>query len=203
MRKEIIINDAEQSDSPLIAEAIMEAIGEEICKNMAGENYTLEEVRTIFTELAEIENSQYSFRNSRVATDSAGHRMGVCVSYDGAQLIPLRRKFFEKARDVLGWDLSLDEIDTLPGETSDDEFYLDTLMVLPQYRRCGVGSALIADAAVKAKSKGKPLGLLVDPDNERAHNLYISLGFERKGIRRFAGVDMNHLQLSVNEDSMN
>ena len=95
----------------------------------------------------------------------------------------------------LGWDMNPDEIDSLPGETEADEFYLDTLMTLPEYRGKGVARALIADAALKAQRAGKPLGLLCDKDNDRARRLYESVGFVNVGERPFAGHLMTHFQI--------
>lgn len=101
------------------------------------------------------------------------------------------------ANEILGWQLTPEEIDALPGETDPDEFYLDTLMVLPDYRRRGVGRALINDALIKARSAGKPLGLLCDIGNDRARRLYDSSGFACVGQKPFAGHLMNHLHLKA------
>ena len=88
-----------------------------------------------------------------------------------------------------------EEIDALPGETEPDEFYLDTLMTLPDYRGRGVARALIIDAGEKAGKAGKPLGLLCDLDNQRARKLYDSVGFREVGLRPFAGHEMAHMQM--------
>lgn len=192
---DIKITDAERTDAPLIARGIMEAVGEDICRNMAGDSHTLDDVREVFERLALRDDSQYSWRNSRVATDEAGRRLGVCISYDGADLRRLRRSFFEEANRTFGWSISPEAVEALPGETENDEFYLDTLMVLPETRGRGVGRLLIKDAARRATVSGKPLGLLVDPDNLRARRLYDTEGFSPKGTRYFAGVEMDHLQL--------
>lgn len=189
------ITDAAREDASLIADAIMAAVGEEICRNMAGENHSLDDVKAIFTRLAESPESQYSWLNTRIAVADDGAKAGVCISYDGDSLIRLRRSFFEEAKRNLGWEISSEEIDGLPCETTPDEFYLDTLMILPEYRKRGFASALIADAADRAAKSGKPLGLLVDDHNTNARRLYDSLGFVEKGLRPFAGVEMHHLQL--------
>ncbi|MDE5880946.1 MAG: GNAT family N-acetyltransferase, partial [Muribaculaceae bacterium] len=118
-----------------------------------------------------------------------------CVSYDGAELRRLRRPFFAEANKTFGWGMTPEEIEAVPGETEPDEFYLDTLMTLPEYRGHGIGEALIRDAKLKADEAGKPLGLLCDTDNDRARRLYDRVGFLDRGRRPFAGHDMNHLQL--------
>lgn len=189
------IIDAERENAPIIADAVMDALGEELCLQIAGEGCGLEDVHAVFTELAGREDSQYSWLNSRVAVDEEGRRYGVAVSYDGARLKELRRSFFRKAVEVFGWKITPEEVDALPGETADDEFYLDSLAVLPEARGKGVGAALIADARERAAAIGKPLGLLVDDDNPNARRLYEYLGFRKVGRRNFAGVMMDHMQI--------
>lgn len=193
---EIKLRPANPEDATLIATAIIEAIGEDIARGMAGENGNIETVHSIFTSLAKMEDSQYSYLNTQIAIDEKGEPMGVCISYDGADLLRLRRAFFAEANAVLGWNLSDEEIENVTPETDPEEFYLDTLMTLPQHRGKGVASALINGASEKARHAGKPLGLLCDIGNARARRLYDSLGFSSVGKRPFAGHDMDHLKLS-------
>lgn len=195
METEIIIETAGPGDASLIADAIMEAIGPELVAHLAGTGNTREDVHEVFARLAAREDSQYSYLNSRLAKSSDGTPMGVCVSYDGADLMRLRRPFFAEANRTFGWGLTPEEIDAIPGETDKDEFYLDTLMTLSQHRGKGIAGALIMDAKKRAEKAGKPLGLLCDIENYRARKLYEKSGFEKIGIRPFAGHDMNHFQL--------
>lgn len=189
------IETATPREASLIADAILGAIGPELTDNLAGQQHTAEDVHALFTRLAARDDTQYSYLNSRIARDDEGNVMGVCVSYDGARLRELRRPFFDEANRNLGWDMTPEQVEDLPGETEPDEFYLDTLMTLPEFRRQGVGRALIEDAAKKAARTGKPLGLLCEPDNMRAHRLYESVGFRKIGSRPFAGHLMDHLQI--------
>ena len=189
------IETATPEDAPLIADAIIEAIGPELTMHLAGDHNTPEEVHDLFARLAAREDTQYSYLNSRIARDETGAPMGVCVSYDGAQLKQLRRPFFAEANATFGWEMSAEDIENVPGETEPDEFYLDTLMTLPRFRGKGVGKNLILDAAEKARHSGKPLGLLCDLDNDRARRLYEKCGFSIIGRRPFAGHEMNHMQL--------
>ncbi len=190
------ITTATPDDASLIADAILEAIGPDLTNHLAGDHHTPKDVHDLFARLAARPDSQYSYLNSRIARTDDGQPMGVCVSYDGANLKPLRRPFFAEANKTFGWGLTPEEIEAVPGETEPDEFYLDTLMTLPQYRGHGIGAALIRDAKLKADAIGKPLGLLCDIDNDRARRLYDRVGFTSLGQRPFAGHNMNHLQLS-------
>lgn len=190
---EISIIDALPSDAPLIAEGVMAAVGDEICKEFAGENKTLADVKHLFTELAMREDSQYSWQNTRIAIDSDGNKLGICVAYPGSKLYELRKQFIDKANDIL--DKNIKEVD-LPDETDGEEFYLDSLMVLPGYRGMGIGKKLIKDAYKRATLQGLPLGLLVEPENRSARRLYDSLGMKEVGMRPFAGTMMHHLILT-------
>ncbi len=100
---------ARKADAPLIARSIMDAVGAEICENLAGENRTLADVERLFTTLAERDDSQYSYLNTLVAADDDGKAVGVIVSYDGAQLAELRKPFFELIKTVL--DKNLDDVE--------------------------------------------------------------------------------------------
>ncbi|MDE6121578.1 MAG: GNAT family N-acetyltransferase [Muribaculaceae bacterium] len=178
-------------DAPHIARAVMMAIGDEICSGLAGADRNLDDVRRLFTELAAMESSQYSYRNAIVAEDPEGNVAGVCVGYDGALLHSLRQSFIEKASEILGRDfIGMDD------ETDSGEFYLDTLAVLPCYRGQGLGGRLLLERAdIGTKATGKRAGLLVDKVNPGAQRLYESLGFRYAGDRPFAGVMMNHMTL--------
>lgn len=194
MKQNIRIIDAVPGDAPMIAEAIMAAVGDELVSHMAGSR-SREDVKEVFSRLARREDSQYSFRNTGIATTTQGQKCGVCVSYDGGRLKELRRSFFEEANRVLGWGMTEEEVEALPGETCGEEYYLDTLATLPEFRGQGVGSALIADARSKAVAADLPLGLLVADDNTQARRLYERLGFKAVGRRPFAGAEMTNMRL--------
>lgn len=190
----IRIIDATIDDAPMIARAIMEAVGPEIVKDLGGEGGE-DDVFGVFLRLARREDTQYSYRNTRIAIAPDGRKAGVCVSYSGALLKELRRPFFEEARQVFGWRLTPEEVDALPGETTPEEFYLDSLATLPDYRGHGIATALIHDAKSKADAAGLPLGLLCADNNPSARRLYESLGFQAVGRRMFAEEEMTNLRI--------
>lgn len=183
-----IIN-AKKEHAPLIARSVMAGVGEEICRDFAGEHHSLDDVEQLFTELAQRDDSQYSYLNTLVAVTDNGEAVGACISYDGAKLEELRKPFFEAVSRLLDKDMS-----DVQDETDSSEFYLDTLAVLPEYRKQGIASALLRASVEKARAAGKPAGLLVEKENVRARRLYESLGFKPVGERPFAYVMMDHLQ---------
>lgn len=182
---------AVKEDAEIIAEGVMVAIGEEICIDLGGGRDNLPEVMRFFKELAEKETSQYSYLNTLKAVDEFGNIAGVIVAYDGAKLYELRKDFIDKYNEI--FHLAMKDED-LEDETSPDEIYIDTLMVRNEYRRQGIGSLLIESLAEKHIGCGKQLGLLVDYVNPNARKLYVKLGFEKKGMRKFCGVEMEHMQ---------
>ena len=189
------IIDARKEDATLIARAVTMAIGEEICRDLAGSGHTPGDVEAMFAELAAMVDSQYSYRNAVVAIDDDGNVAGICIGYDGASLHSLRERFFEAYSRRFGRDMR-----GVTDETTPDEYYIDTLAVFPHYRGCGIGSDLLLAQAARGHAIGKPAGLLVDKANPKAEALYIRCGFTYAGERPFAGVVMNHLTLEPTHD---
>lgn len=183
------IISARRSDAGFIAECIMDAVGEEICLNLAGEKRTLDDVKTLFASLAERDDTQYSYKNTLVAVDENDDVMGAIIGYDGAGLHEMRTHFFTAARNILGIDMT-----NVEDECDADEFYLDTLAVRPKHRNKGVATGLLNAMIDRARSFGKPAGLLVEKNNDRARRLYESVGFRKVGDRPFAYVLMDHLR---------
>lgn len=185
---------AGKEDAEFITRTVMTAIGPDLILSMAGAADRLPLIEEVFTNLAAMEDSQYSYLNTTIALAPDGTRAGAVVCYDGALLYELREAFVREANRLLGWGATQADF---ADETSADEVYLDSLMVAPEYRRRGLGSLLIAEAAKKAAGAGKPLGLLVDFDNSSARRLYVGAGFRSVGRRPFAGREMEHMQIPV------
>ncbi len=184
------ITSAYPTDAPEIATAIMMAVGDEIVEDIAGGTERVPLVHNMFLQLAERTDSQYSYKNVLIARTEDGKTAGVIVCYDGVKLHKLREAFFEVSENVLGTDFRTRMTD----ETDSSEIYLDTIAVFKEYRGQGVATKLIEAACRLHSESGKKAGLLVEPDNERAYRLYLSLGFEFIGKRPFAGAEMDHLQ---------
>ena len=174
----INIREAVAADAPLVGRVVLMALHYDDTHPLA----------SIFAELASREVSQYSYRNALVA-EVDGSVVGAIIGYDGARLEELRKPLFELMVEKLG------NVPNVEDETSAGEFYLDSLAVLPQYRGCGVGGALLSAARDRAFAAGhKRVGLIVDFENPRAEALYKSLGFERVNATKFLGQDMWHMQ---------
>ena len=123
--------------------------------------------RQLMTKLVEMEDSQYSYKNTLVAMSNDGILVGILVAYDGADVKRLRKRFIEEAIVAFGIDYSAMDL-----ETEEGEFYLDSLAVSNQYRGKGIASKLLEAANSLA------VGLLCDKGNPKAERLYTKVGFQ-------------------------
>ena len=187
----IEIKNARKEQSSDIARLIMTAMTDDCCLHFCGVGYGLEDFRGMMTMLVEREDSQYSYRNTLVAMD--GDRLvGIAVSYDGGRLHELRQAFVEAAKIRIGKDHS-----GMDDETQAGELYLDSLAVLPDYRRQGIARRLLKATKEKADRMGLPcVGLLVDKGNPAGEALYASVGFRYVNDNSWGGHPMKHLTLS-------
>ena len=163
----IEVREATKNQAAEIACLIMTAMTDDCCLHFCGEGYGLEDFRKMMTILVEREDSQYSYRNTLVAMD-ADKVVGISVS------------------DHSGMD----------DETQAGELYLDSLAVLPEYRRQGIARKLLLATKERANYLGLPcVGLLVDKDNSVGEALYTSVGFHYVNDNQWGGHPMKHLIL--------
>jgi len=186
----IEIREAGKNQAAEIASLIMMAMTDDCCLYFCGDEYGLEDFRKMMTALVEREDSQYSYKNTLVALDRE-NVVGISVSYDGERLHQLRRAFIESAKEYIGKDHS-----GMDDETQAGELYLDSLAVLPEYRRRGIAKRLIEATKAKADCMGIPcVGLLVDRGNPSGEALYSSVGFRYADDSMWGGHQMKHLIL--------
>lgn len=185
------IREATPKDDSYIAHGILEAVGVKICEDFAGSKERLPLLNHLFTILAGLEDSQYSYHNTLIAELEDGTIAGLIISYDGANLYTLRQRFIHEANQILGYSIKPEDMsdETIPGE-----IYLDTLCVFDPYKNKGIGRELLKSAIEKHMPTTKPFGLLVDKTNFKATNLYLKVGFVNDGERPFAGEMMYHLR---------
>lgn len=186
----IEIQEAKKNQAEEIASLIMMAMTDECCLYFCGDGYGLKDFHKMMTSLVEREDSQYSYKNTLVALD-ADRVVGISVSYDGGKLHQLRQAFIEAAKEYIGKDHS-----GMDDETQAGELYLDSLAVLPEYRRRGIAKLLIGATKERANDMGLPyVGLLVDRGNPSGEALYSSIGFQYANDSMWGGHSMKHLIL--------
>ena len=186
----IEIREAARNQAAEIASLIMTAMTHDCCLYFCADGYGLEDFHKMMTMLVEREDSQYSYKNTLVALDG-GRVVGISVSYDGGKLHQLRQAFIEAAKAYIGKDHS-----GMDDETQAGELYLDSLAVLPEYRRQGIAKLLIKATKKRADSMHLPcVGLLVDKGNPSGEALYSSVGFQYANDSHWGGHPMKHLVL--------
>ena len=181
---------ATKAQSEEIAKLIMMAMTDDCCLYFCGEGYGLEDFRRMMTILVEREDLQYSYRNTLISMDG-DKVVGISVSYDGGFLHELRRAFIETAKEYIGKDHT-----GMGDETQASELYLDSLAVLPEYRRQGIARKLLLATKEHANRLGLPcVGLMVDKNNPIGEALYASVGFRYVNDSHWGGHPMKHLIL--------
>lgn len=186
----IQIQEATREQAAEIARLIMMAMTDECCLYFCAEGHGLEDFLRMMTQLVAREDSQYSYKNTLVAMD--GHDVvGISVSYDGGRLHELRQAFIGAAKEHLGKDHT-----GMDDETQAGELYLDSLAVLPGYRRRGIARLLLQATKERADMMGLPcVGLLVDRGNPSGEALYTAVGFRYVNDSQWGGHAMKHLTL--------
>ena len=183
------IRDATPSDSPFLAKCLI-----------AGMHYydfetEVPQYTDIYNTLIEAEKREdllYSYKNCRIAEED-GVVAGSLLSYPGDGYEELRRKTYTEL-----WPDYARKVVTYPLETDPGEYYLDTLAVIPEYRRRGIGSALLRDGIEKGVAAGyRTISLVADSDMPHLIRLYESIGFRKAEHRRMFGVDFLRMILTI------
>lgn len=169
-KTDMIIRPATPEDAVFLGCCVCEGIGFEIFEK---ENDFNTQVASGLALLAAREDTLYSYRHALVAVVN-GEVAGALISYPGEYYHQMRNTTFRELPHFRELDL-----DAMPDEAGAGEYYLDTLAVLPQYRRRGVGTSLMQARIAWAKQNFPDLkiSLLVDPDNLNGQRIYSRLGF--------------------------
>ena len=181
------IYNATEKDASLIAKIVCLAINDEgALIEYCGKNYI-----EVLTKISKSKETQYSYTNTLIGIDNERNFVGGIIGYDGALLNSLREttlKIIEEAthhRPIIA------------DETEEGEFYIDSIAVLPLFRKRGVATELIKAMCSKAFNDGhSKVGLIVETNNMKAQFLYEKLGFKIVGRKIFFGHNMLHMQIS-------
>lgn len=179
----VITRPARKEEAPQIAELFMMAWPMDEILESNGISY--KELLESIILIASSEETIYSYENTIVA-DINGKVVGAMCAYDGADYQRLKQPIV----DTLGPDCGFGQLK----ETEAGEFYLDSVGVLPEYRRRGIASRLFEAQCERASSLGhKVAGLIVDVDKPQAEALYVRLGFRYLDDKDFLGHTMKHM----------
>lgn len=163
----IIIKPAQLEDCYFVARCVCMALHHEP---------TAEELPGI-ARICSREDVLYSYKNALIAWMS-GLPVGLCLAYDGNGYHETRVRTFAAFAALHPSEEDDMDLANAEDETCDGEFYIDSLAVLPEYRRMGIGRQLMKAQMEQGLCMGlHHQTLLVDPDNPNAQRLYESLGF--------------------------
>lgn len=160
------------------------------------EEYSKEELTDALAEAMKEEQYRYSYRNGLVC-ERDGQIAGVCFGYKG-ELEPVIDQALKKVVEKKGFDTDTFKV-SITRETYPGEWYLDSIVTHPDFRRQGVGSELMAAVPERAREEGETLiGLNCDRDNTVAKALYEKQGFVVAGERKLGPFWYDHMQKQVN-----
>ena len=199
--KEIRIRPAGPADAALVARLLILAWPVEAFLAM-DEGLTEENLCETVTSLAGKTGNLYGYDNVLVAEipnpEGKSDVVGAICGYDGALFPDLRKAVAQEM--VRRFPKAAGGLEEWPCEASEDEFYLDSVGVLPECRGMGIASALFRTMLERAGNQGhKVAGLLVDEEKPEAERLYLRLGFTFDGFKDFFGHRMKHLVYSLSE----
>ncbi len=217
---EFLVRDAVPSDGGFIARNVLAAMGYDVFADAgAGSEIgigsaflTVQDAVRIFGEVCAGPDTLYSFARTRIACVD-GKAVGSLTAYSGDDYLPLRdftwgllnaafAKVAGKAADSAsgsGDQSSASEqgSPSMASECLPSEFYLDSMAVLPEFRRMTfeyagstdrIGHLLMLDGIEEGRRKGFPrISLIVDKAKPRLFTYYSALGFHPDGEVLFFG----------------
>ena len=115
--------------------------------------------------------------------------------YPGELYLELRDKTFREY-----WPAFFTEHPVADPEADPGEYYLDSLAVHPDYRKQGIGKALLEDGIIKGASQGfKRISIIAETEYPHLIRYYESLGFVQADHRNVFGTDFQRLIYTLPE----
>lgn len=185
MQTNYTIRAAQPADAAVCVPIIIDTIGS-IAYTLSGsqdKQITLQVLTHFFEQPA----NRISYQNCLVI-EVSGQIVGVLVAYHGSQTNTLDQPYIDHILHTTKQQV------TITKEAQDDEYYLDTIGILPNYRGKGYGTVLIGAFEKQAAQLGySKLALLVSQKNEGAYKLYQRLGYVADYDIIFSGYHFWHL----------
>ena len=182
------IRKANIGDAPLIARCVLEAVGVRDFNS----DYDKALLDAIKAECKRTD-SLYSYTHSSIA-ELDGEAVGCVVAYPGEIYPEERKNTWERINAAIGDDSS----DSSDYETGAGEYYLDTLVVMPQYRGQGLGKLLVKAAVEQARTERYDrITLIAEADHPHLVAYYESMGFNRESSLSFLGEQYYKMALGL------
>lgn len=190
MLENLHIRDGRPSDAPFLAECIMVGMHMYDFEETRGDDLT--DILERLTACEERTDTLYTHARTRVA-EIDGTPVGALLSYPGELYKELKEKTFREFWPAFFQQFSGDDPETDPGE-----YYLDSLAVLPAFRRQGIGKALLEDGIRRGIAEGfTRIALVADSEMPHLVSLYESLGFVPEEHRHAFGTDFVRMVYTI------
>ena len=178
------IRDAREDDAEFLAQVILAAahlsdMGADTANSTATDTPN---GNGALTAICRRTDTLYSWRNARIAC-ACGKRAGAMVSYPSDSYNAARSITFPLLPGLTQAQIDATDIETLPGE-----WYLDSLAVLPEFRRAGIGKMLVMDAIERGRNAGyTQCTLLAEKSSTHLVEYYTRLGFAIESSKLYLG----------------
>ncbi|MFF2875501.1 GNAT family N-acetyltransferase [Gottfriedia sp. NPDC057991] len=187
-----MIRIAKKEDAKQIVPLIVQAI-EDIVFMLTGTT-SYEQATPILEYYVQSEQNRLSYHNCLVK-EIEGKIVGVIIAYHSLELSVLDREMLE----IISRNLNIQHV-KVDKEADDEDFYIDTLSVHPDYQGKGIGTELLEGLLSFAKNKGiARVSLNVDQDKPTARRLYEKVGFKYEKVRFIMNHSYDYLVFPINK----
>lgn len=196
----ILITPAKSEDAQIASYLIHMAMGR-VADFIFGFGNSAD-VNDVLENLFALNGNRFSYQYARFAKTLNGEIVGIVLAYPCIETVSLHVVMVRQLLPIYGmlnllhflWNALLLFLSVFSPTQStackNDEYYISTLAVLPNYQGMGIGTMLLAHAEDEAKKAGfRKCSLGVDIDNNDAIRLYEHLGYRKVDtvkIKRFS-----------------
>ncbi|WP_127531270.1 GNAT family N-acetyltransferase [Paenibacillus kobensis] len=164
------LREAAIEDALPVTRLIYEAI-HDIAYQLTGET-TKEQAIAALAELFRMPGNRFSAKQVVVAEED-NRIAGMILCYHGSEADRLDAPIAERLRQRTG-----NPSPVIDQEADEDEYYIDSIAVFPEFRGRGIAKALLQAAEEAAAALGwDRIALNVEYGNDRAASLYRSAGY--------------------------
>ncbi len=182
-----MIRRAKKTDAPQVSELLYIILDEMDIPML--KVYDKPKVLEFIGKAFNSEAGRFSHNNVTVK-EMEGRAVGMAVAYHGADAARLDRELAAIIRDTF----SLCEDIILDKEADEDEFYIDSLCIMPEFRGMGIGTELLKSLQEEAGGNSfAKLSINVELNNTRAQRLYESMGYLTEKEMEIAGHSYFHM----------
>lgn len=184
------IRNARPEDAPFLAMCILAGMHFYDFEGQPGDDLAFFLGNLIKSESRE--DTLYSYARTRVA-EVDGKAVGALLSYPGELYKDLKENTFREFWPEYFSQFGADDPETDPGE-----YYLDSLAVLPAFRKQGIGRSLLEDGIRLGIQQGfTQIALVADAEMPHLVGLYQSMGFVPAGHRHAFDTDFLRMLYKV------